>query len=90
MEKKAKRAGKEEKAEANAMLAGGAAIAAIGVAGAVASGAVCPVCVVAAPLLLGIGAVRRIRAARQRSTTEGVAPLKDHADVAILRGTRSP
>jgi hypothetical protein len=53
--------------EANTMLAGGAAIAAIGIAGAIVGGAVCPVCIVAAPALLGIGAARKIRAARART-----------------------
>jgi hypothetical protein len=58
---------KEDNNQANAMRAGGAAIAAIGVAGAIMGGALCPVCVVAAPALLGIGAVRKIRAARRRA-----------------------
>jgi hypothetical protein len=53
--------------DANAMLRAGAGIGAIGAFGLVAFGAVCPVCVVAAPVLLGVGAVRRWRGRRQRS-----------------------
>lgn len=80
---------KEDNNEANAMLAGGATVAAIGIAGAIVSGAVCPVCVVAAPVLLGIGAARKIRAARRRSGAKDAAPLNDAGDASILPGTRS-
>jgi hypothetical protein len=62
---------KEDDREANAMLAGGATIAAIGIAGAVA-GAMCPICVVAAPVLIGIGVTRKIRAARRRARPKDV------------------
>jgi hypothetical protein len=50
--------------DANSMLLAGAGIGIIGVVGAVLGSAVCPVCVVAAPTLLGIGAYRRWRASR--------------------------
>lgn len=60
----------DECADANTLLATGAGIAAIGVAGAVLGGAVCPVCVVAAPALLGVGAWKRIRAKRARPEPE--------------------
>jgi hypothetical protein len=81
---------KEDNNEANAMLAGGAAIAAIGIAGAIVGGAVCPVCVVAAPALLGIGAARKIRAARRRARAHDDAPLNDGDGAHMLPGTRSP
>lgn len=55
----------DKQREANTLLATGAGIAAIGVAGAVLGGAVCPVCVVAAPALLGIGAWKRLVAKRR-------------------------
>jgi len=53
------------KKDADALLAAGAGIGAIGLLGLAIGSAVCPVCVVAAPTLLGIGAVRRWRASRQ-------------------------
>lgn len=46
---------------ANEFLKAGLAVGAIGVAGA-AIGAVCPICVVATPALLGLGAVSKLRA----------------------------
>ncbi len=48
--------------DANAMMATGAGIAAVGLASALIGGAACPVCIVAAPALLGIGAFRKWRA----------------------------
>lgn len=59
----------DEQAEANSFLATGASVAAIGVAGAVIGGAVCPVCVVAAPALLGVGVWKRLRAKRDRGAS---------------------
>jgi hypothetical protein len=52
--------------DANSMLLAGAGIGVIGVVGAVLGSAVCPVCVVAAPTLLGVGAYRRWRASRPK------------------------
>ena len=59
-------AGDQEKREANALMMGGAGIGVFGVVAAAIGGAVCPVCVVAAPALLGVGAFRRWRATRAR------------------------
>lgn len=53
-----------DKRDANALMLGGVGVAAIGVLGAAIGGAVCPVCIVAAPAMLGLGAFRRLRAAR--------------------------
>lgn len=50
--------------DARQLMAYGAAIGVIGLGGALISGAVCPVCVVAAPALLGAGIVKRLRARR--------------------------
>lgn len=52
--------------DATELMLSGAAIAVLGAVGAAVSGAVCPVCVVAAPALLGVGAFRRSRATRVR------------------------
>lgn len=52
--------------DANKLLAGGIGIGAIGVLGAL-TGAVCPVCVVAAPVLLGAGAYKKWRAAAAKT-----------------------
>ncbi len=56
----------EEDRESAKLLWAGAGIGAIGVASAIAGAAVCPVCVVAAPALLGAGAFKRWRARRQK------------------------
>jgi len=60
---------RRESEEANALLASGAGIAALGVIGAIVGGAVCPVCVVVAPALLGLGAIRKLRAAKRKRCT---------------------
>ena len=56
----------DERKHANTLLLGGLGIGAVGVIAAAVGGAVCPVCVVAAPALLGIGAYRRWRRAPKR------------------------
>ena len=53
-----------DRKDADAMLASGAGVALIGALSFAVGGAVCPVCVVAAPALLAVGAVRRLRARR--------------------------
>ncbi len=56
----------EKKRDANVMMISGLGIGAFGVVAAAIGGAVCPVCVVAAPALLGVGAFRRWRATRAK------------------------
>ena len=56
---------REETRDANAMIAAGAGIGLLGVVTAAIGGAVCPVCVVAAPALVGVGALRRWRNRRR-------------------------
>jgi uncharacterized membrane protein YebE (DUF533 family) len=53
--------------DANTLLLGGLGIGAVGLISAAIGGAVCPVCVVAAPALLGVGAYKRWRAGRARA-----------------------
>lgn len=53
-----------EQQDASALIVSGVGIGVLGAVAAVIGGAVCPVCVVAAPALIGIGAFRRWRAAR--------------------------
>lgn len=55
--------------DANRLLMAGAGVGAIGVASAIVGAAVCPVCVVAAPALLGAGAYKRWRS-RSRKARE--------------------
>jgi hypothetical protein len=50
----------EEKDSGNLELAAGGGLAAMAVAGA-AAGAVCPLCVVGAPVLLGFGAYKKLK-----------------------------
>jgi hypothetical protein len=54
----------ERRAEANRALGMGLGIGVVGVASAALFGAVCPVCIVAAPALLATGLVRHARARR--------------------------
>lgn len=54
-----------EAADAGALILGGLGIGALGVVSAAIGGAVCPVCVVAAPALLGAGAYKRWKAAKR-------------------------
>jgi hypothetical protein len=51
--------------DANTLIAGGLGIGAFGLISAAIGGAVCPVCVVAAPALVGVGAYKRWRARRE-------------------------
>jgi hypothetical protein len=55
----------DERREANHYLAAGLGIGAFGAASALLVGAVCPVCVVAAPALVAAGAYKRIRARKR-------------------------
>ncbi len=50
-----------ERSEANSCIALGAGVGALGTLGATLSGAVCPVCVVVAPALIGIGVYKRVK-----------------------------
>ncbi|MCA9597171.1 MAG: hypothetical protein KC776_27850 [Myxococcales bacterium] len=61
-----------EKRAANEFLAMGLSVGAVGAAGAVLLGATCPLCVVATPALIGVGLVRRVRAARMASRAGSV------------------
>ena len=55
----------ETATDANTLILGGLGIGAFGVISAAIGGAVCPVCVVAAPALLGVGAYQRWKAKRR-------------------------
>jgi len=61
--------GEQESRDANALMMSGVGIGVFGAVAAAIGGAVCPVCVVAAPALLGVGAFRRWRAMRARSAS---------------------
>ncbi len=50
-----------DKAEANSLITGGLGVGAFGVASATLLGAVCPVCVVAAPAMVGLGLYKRYK-----------------------------
>ena len=61
---------KELNFEANTCLGAGVGVGALGALGA-AAGAVCPLCVVFTPLLLGAGVVRKIQSHRVPAGDEG-------------------
>lgn len=50
-----------ERSEANSCIALGAGVGALGALGTALSGAVCPLCVVVAPALIGIGVYKRVK-----------------------------
>lgn len=50
-----------EKREANACIGLGLGVGALGVGGALLSAAICPICVVVAPGLVGTGVIKRIK-----------------------------
>lgn len=56
--------GKETR-DANSLIAAGAGVGLIGLVTAAIGGVVCPICVVAAPALIGAGALRRWRNRRR-------------------------
>ncbi len=55
----------KEVKEANTCMALGAGVGVLGTAGAVVSGAVCPLCIFIAPGLVGYGAYRRWKASKE-------------------------
>ena len=55
----------EELKDANTILGAGLGVGALGAAGALIAGAVCPICIVATPVLVGGGLLKRRRAKRQ-------------------------
>lgn len=57
---------------ANELLVAGTALGAVGAVGALATGAACPICLVAAPLFLGIGLVKKLK---KRRTAIGLGLL---------------
>ncbi len=56
----------EDRANANNLLAAGASAGAIGTAGVLLTGAICPLCIIATPLLLGFGLAKRMNAKRKQ------------------------
>lgn len=59
-----------ERAAANRLLGGGLGIGAFGALSGALLGAVCPLCVVAAPALVGAGIYEHIRASRRRKAAD--------------------
>lgn len=66
--------GDEARRDANAAMGTGFGIGALGVASATLLGAVCPICVVAAPALIGYGVFKRIQCAR---TADDAVPERE-------------
>ena len=65
--KDATRDSETETSDANTLILGGLGIGTFGLVSAAIGAAVCPVCVVAAPALLGVGAYKRWKARRPRT-----------------------
>lgn len=64
----------DEVRDANSMIASGIGIGALGAVAAAISGAVCPLCIVAVPALVGAGAYKRWRASRRRRVERSALP----------------
>lgn len=64
----------ESRMDANSLLAAGASAGAIGAAGALITGAVCPLCIIATPILLGVGFLKRMRLNREQKKLQEVNP----------------
>lgn len=73
----------QQRADGNRYLGAGLGIGAFGVASGLLLGAVCPLCIVATPALLGAGVYKRICAQRSAAAAEhreeGAAPVGDFA-----------
>ena len=64
----------ESRSDANKLLAAGASAGAIGTAGALITGAVCPLCIIATPVLLGVGFLKRMKVNRAQKKLVEVEP----------------
>jgi len=64
----------ESRSDANNLLAAGASAGAIGTAGALITGAVCPLCIIATPVLLGVGFLKRMKVNRAQKKLVEVEP----------------
>jgi hypothetical protein len=70
----ARKAERDERAEAYTAIGTGAGIGAFGIASAALLGSVCPACVVAAPALIAYGVYRRVQCARRARSSCDNAP----------------
>ena len=61
---------KKERKDANTCIALGAGVGALGVGSAILAGAVCPLCYVVAPGLIAIGAFKRARLSKNKSSKQ--------------------
>ncbi len=74
---------KQQIKDANTMLGAGAGLATFGAGSAMLLGSVCPLCIIAAPVLVGIGVVGRIRAGKQQKAVEGDNDLSEERADAV-------
>ncbi|NMC63647.1 MAG: hypothetical protein GYA55_10845 [SAR324 cluster bacterium] len=75
---------KEGLKEANNCMLIGAGVGAAGILGALAAGAVCPLCVIAAPGLIGAGLIKRIYTKRKLKT-EAIVQVTGEGDGNVRR-----
>jgi len=77
--------------DSNSLLGAGLGLGAFGAAGGLLLGAVCPVCIVATPALIGAGVVQRIRAARlSASRKHSAEPSSEVVDESPQAGAEVP
>ena len=78
--------GQQELRDANSIIALGTGLGALGVSTALLAGATCPLCVLVAPALIGVGAWKRIAAGRRN---DAVSRPENGADAADERQATS-
>lgn len=73
---------KQLNSESNLYLSAGLGVGALGIGGAMISGAICPLCYVVPPLLVAAGAVQKYRARKlARLAPEGTGDTKDSSPI---------
>jgi len=70
----------QELRDANSILAIGTGLGALGVGSALLVGATCPLCVIVAPALIGVGAWKRFAAGRKKDTASESENVADEVD----------
>jgi len=76
MAEKLKSGAQDDVSQANQCIAIGAGVGGIGTAAALTLGATCPLCFVAAPVLIGVGLFKRFSAKKKLSELKASAPEK--------------
>lgn len=72
--------GQQELRDANSVIALGTGLGALGMGTALLAGTTCPLCVIVAPALIGVGAWKRIAAGRRNDAASKTRNVADEVD----------